>query len=112
MATIRNKRIPYYDVYLGFMWEKLCDESFDDHSSAGGGELELSLPQANEEKMVISTTSNKPLLTIKWKTKNIILSEQFRNPIKQNRKKQAHRYIISYFSVLTKALQSNVAGLN
>ena len=38
--------------------------------------------------MVISTTSNKLLLRVKWKTKNIILSEQFRNPIKQNRKKR------------------------
>jgi hypothetical protein len=38
--------------------------------------------------MVISTTSNKLLLSIKWKAKNIILFEQFRNPIKQNRKKR------------------------
>ena len=80
-----------YSLQWRLSWfdgKKLSDEAFNDHSCACRKRWTRTLIATSKwEKMAISTTSNKLLLTIKWKAKNIILSEQFRNPIKQNRKK-------------------------
>jgi hypothetical protein len=57
-------------------WKKNSDEAFNDHSCACRKRWTRTLIATSKwEKMAISTTSNKLLLTIKWKTKNITLSE-------------------------------------
>ena len=77
---------PAMTSILVLLKKNLCDEAFNDHSCACRRRWTRTLIATSKwEKMAISTTSNKLLLTIKWKTKNIILSEQFQNPIKQNR---------------------------